>query len=250
MSIPWRTFVALGDSLTEGVGDPARGGGLRGWSDRLASSLQRADDSLIYVNLARRGLRTEEVRRSQLDAALAAKPDLASALSGMNDLLDRAFDPSRYATDLETLVKPLSESGALVLTATFPDITAFSPLPSRLTRGVQSRLHAASAAVREVSERYDTVCLDADELPEPIERAVMSVDRLHPGPLGHVLLAQMFARLLSERAGVPIPEPEEAEVAGRVRQARWLLRQLDPIEIGRHLWRFSIAPSRRTRTSS
>jgi hypothetical protein len=168
----------------------------------------------------------------------------------MNDLLDRAFDPSRYEADLESIVKPLSESGALVLTATFPDITTFSPLPSRLTRGVQSRLSAASAAVREVSKRHDTVCLDADELPEPMERAVMSVDRLHPGPRGHVLLAQLFARLLSERSGVPIPEPEKAEVAGRMRQAQWLLRQLDPVEIGRHLWRFSIAPSRRPRTSS
>jgi lysophospholipase L1-like esterase len=250
MTLPWRTFVALGDSLTEGVGDPVRGRELRGWSDRLAAALRQADDRLIYANLARRGLRTEEVRETQLDAALAAKPDLASALSGMNDLLDRAFDPSRYEADLESIVKPLSESGALVLTATFPDITTFSPLPSRLTRGVQSRLSAASEAVREVSKRHDTVCLDADELPEPMERAVMSVDRLHPGPRGHVLLAQLFARLLSERSGVPIPEPEEAEVAGRMRQARWLLRQLDPVEIGRHLWRFSIAPSRRPRTSS
>lgn len=243
MSLPWRTFVALGDSLTEGVGDPVRGG-LRGWSDRLASALHQADDRLIYVNLARRGLRTEEVRRAQLDVALAAKPDLASALSGMNDLLDRGFDPARYAAELEAIVKPLSQSGALVLTATFPDITAFSPLPVRLTRGVQSRLQAASAAVRDVSERYDTVCLDADELPEPLEREVMSVDRLHPGPRGHALLAKLFARLLSEKAGVPIPEPEDVEVASRLGQAGWLLRQLDPIEIGRHLWRFSLAPRR------
>ncbi len=35
---PWRRYVAIGDSLTEGVGDPVRGF-LRGWADRLAAAL-------------------------------------------------------------------------------------------------------------------------------------------------------------------------------------------------------------------
>jgi lysophospholipase L1-like esterase len=244
--LPWRRFVAVGDSLTEGVGDPVRGGGLRGWADRLAAAMQGADENLIYVNLARRGQRTEEVRRTQLEAALAAKPDLASALSGMNDLLDPGFDPASYREELEGIVRPLSESGALVLTATFPDITVFSPVPARFTAGVRARLHAASEVTREVSRRHDTVCLDADELPEPLEREIISVDRLHPSPRGHVLMAQLFAKLLSERAGVPIPEPGAAESAGRWLQARWLIRQFDPVEIGRHVWRFYLAPRRRT----
>ena len=237
--------MALGDSLTEGVGDPVRGGGLRGWADRLAASLQKARPDLIYLNLARRGLRTEEVRRTQLAAALAAEPDLASALSGMNDLLDPGFDPESYREELEGIVSPLEEAGALVLMATFPDITSFSPLPSRMTRGVQSRLDAASEVVRRVAERHDAVCLDTHMLPEPLERAIMSVDRLHPSSRGHVLVAQLFARALEERSGVSIPEPEEAETASRLLQARWLLRQFDPIEIGRHLWRFYLAPPRR-----
>lgn len=244
--LPWRRFVALGDSLTEGVGDPVRGGGLRGWADRLAAAMQVADPELIYVNLARRGLRTEEVRRTQLDAALAVEPNLASALSGMNDLLDPGFEPAGYARELEAVIGPLSESGALVLTGTFPDITVFSPMPKRFTNRVRSRLHAASEMVREVSARHNTICLDADELPDPLEREIISVDRLHPSPRGHVLLAQMFARLLEERSGAAIPQPEPAEVAGRLLQAGWLIRQFDPVEVGRHLWRFYLAPRRRT----
>ncbi|MGH2692231.1 MAG: SGNH/GDSL hydrolase family protein [Actinomycetota bacterium] len=244
--LPWRRFVALGDSLSEGVGDPVRGGGLRGWADRLAGSLHRADPDLIYVNLARRGLRTEEVRRSQLRAALAAKPDLASALSGMNDLLDRGFDPTRYGEELDAIVRPLTEAGALVLTATFPDITVFSPMPARFSAGVRARLHAASEAVREVSRRHNTLCLDADELPDLLQRQIISVDRLHPSPRGHVLVAQLFAKLLEKRSGVAIPPPEAADVAGKLLQTRWLIRQFDPVEIGRHIWRFYLAPRRRT----
>ena len=238
--------MAVGDSLTEGVGDPVRGGGLRGWADRLAHAMRGVEPDLIYVNLARRGLRTADVRRTQLQAALEAKPDLASALSGMNDLLDPAFEPARYEEELEALVRPLTEAGALVLTATFADLTAFAPLPTRLKSRVRERLREASEVVRTVSKRYDTVCVDADEFPDKLERAIVSLDRLHPSPQGHILLAELFARLLEVRSGTTIPMPDPPEMAGKLLQARWLIRQLDPIEVARHVWRFTLAPRRRT----
>jgi lysophospholipase L1-like esterase len=242
VALPWKTFVAIGDSMTEGVGDPIRGGGLRGWADRLAGSLRAADPDLSYTNLARRGLKTREVRQTQLDPALGLEPDLASVLVGMNDLLDPAFDASRYGEELDSLVRPLTEAGALVLTATFPDITAFSPLPKRFTSGIRARLHEAGDVVREVSERRGTLCLDEDALPAPLEREILSVDRLHPGPRGHVLIAQLFARALEQQSGVPIPQPGEENLAGKLTQARWLLRQLDIAEVARFVRRFYLAP--------
>jgi lysophospholipase L1-like esterase len=250
MTLPWKRFVAIGDSLTEGVGDPRPGGSLRGWADLLAGALKDVNPDLTYVNLARRGLRTEEVRRRQLEAGLAARPDLASAISGMNDLLEPDFEPSRFGSELDALVGPLADSGALVLTATFPDITSFSPLPKRFTAAVRTRLHAASDVVRDVSGRHGTLLLDADELPEPIERAMMSVDRLHPGPRGHLLIAQLFAKMLEERSGVPIPFPERADLAGKMLQARWLLRQFDAAEILRFLRRFYSGGTRAGRRRS
>ena len=234
--------------MTEGVGDPVRGGGLRGWADRLAESLHEADDSLIYVNLAKRGLKTAEVRDRQLQAAVSLEPDLASVLVGMNDLLDPGFDPRHYDEELDSLVRPLADSGALVLTATFPDITSFSPLPKRFTAGIKTRLDAASDVVREVSDRHGTLMLDEDALPEPLEREILSVDRLHPSPRGHVLVARLFARALEERAGVRIPLPKEENLAGKLIQARWLLRQLDVGEVARFFRRF-YAPSGGRRAS-
>ena len=246
MGLPWKRFVALGDSMTEGVGDPRPDGTLRGWADRLAEAMRTADESLTYVNLARRGLKTAEVREQQLSTALELKPDLAGALMGMNDLLDPGFDPSRLADELDAIVGPLRETGALVLTATFPDITRFSPLPRRFTAKVRTRLHAASDAIREVSARHHTLLLDAEEFPEAAERQVVSVDRLHPGPKGHVLVAQLFARVLEEHSGVPVPQPEGGDVAGKLAQARWLMRQFDVREVGRFIYRFYLAPGRRS----
>ncbi|MGH2655899.1 MAG: SGNH/GDSL hydrolase family protein, partial [Actinomycetota bacterium] len=110
MPLPWKRFVALGDSLTEGVGDPDRRGRLRGWADRLAETMAAVDPDFAYANLARRGLPSEEVRRTQLEPALRLRPDLASVLVGMNDLLEPRFDPARFEGELSGIVGPLREA--------------------------------------------------------------------------------------------------------------------------------------------
>jgi lysophospholipase L1-like esterase len=242
VSLPWKRFAALGDSLTEGVGDPDRRGGLRGWANRLAEAMATVEPDLAYVNLARRGLPAGEVYRTQLQPALAFRPDLASVLVGMNDLLEPRFDPSVFERELSAIVRPLRESGAVVLTGTFPDVTLFSPLPKRFLTGIRARLRAASEAVRSVAERDGAVVLDLEALPDARQRQVMSIDRLHPSPRGHVLLAGAFAGLLEEHAGVPIPRPQGTDLAGRVHQLAWLLRQFRPTEVARFVYRFYLAP--------
>lgn len=246
MALPWKRFVALGDSLTEGVGDPDRRGRLRGWADRLAAAMASVDPDFGYANFAVRGLPAPDVRRTQLDPALRLRPDLSSVLVGMNDLLEPRFSPSAFERELSAIVGPLRERGALVLTATFPDVTLFSPLPKRMLGGVRSRLRAASGAVRSVSVAHGTLCLDLEALPEARQRQVMSVDRLHPSPHGHVLLARAFAELLERHAGVPLPRPDGADLAGRLPQLTWLLRQFRPSEVARFVYRFYLSPRRGT----
>jgi lysophospholipase L1-like esterase len=68
------TFAALGDSITLGVGDPAPGGGWRGWAAFLAQSLPGGH----LVNLAANGARAADVERAQLPRALELRPDVAS----------------------------------------------------------------------------------------------------------------------------------------------------------------------------
>ena len=235
-NLPWKRFVALGDSMTEGVGDPGPQGELRGWADRLAEALRGLDPDLTYVNLAVRGQTTTEVRETQLEVALGLGPDLASALSGMNDLLQPGFRPESYRDALDSVVTPLVDGGALVLTATYPDVASFLPLPARARARVRRRLQMASAAVREVSERDGVLLLDVERLPREVDRALLSVDRLHPGPQGHLLVARLFAERLGELAGIEINVAEVPD-AGRWQQARWLLSNASPREVVRSMWR-------------
>ena len=48
-------FIALGDSMTEGMSDELINGRYRGWADRVADVLAKADPNFTYVNLAIRG---------------------------------------------------------------------------------------------------------------------------------------------------------------------------------------------------
>ena len=71
-------YVALGDSFTEGVGDPdpERPNGLRGWADRVAEVLATRTDDFGYANLAIRGrkLDGDPGRAGRAGAGARARP--------------------------------------------------------------------------------------------------------------------------------------------------------------------------------
>ena len=85
----YRRYVALGDSSTEGLDDLDGAGQYRGWADRLAEHIAHAHPGLEYANLAVRGRSAGEIAATQLAPALAMRPDLATVVAGMNDLLRR-----------------------------------------------------------------------------------------------------------------------------------------------------------------
>jgi lysophospholipase L1-like esterase len=245
----FKRFVALGDSLTEGVGDPAFLG-LRGWADRLAAQIVLTDPEFSYLNLARRSLRTAEVIDQQLAPALDFGPDLAGAVVGMNDLLDPDFDPDSYAADLRRLVIPLQGAGATVLMASFPDVSRGLPLLSATRRAdLHNRLKAAGDVVRAVSSELETVFVDGWEMAaREGMHGVMSVDRLHPNARGHALIAASFADQLNVRTGfhVEVPAPSGPRLIGL--ESALHLRWLAVNTIAPALWRAAKARLR-TRAS-
>src|ERR1700733_12249735 len=112
------TFVALGDSITVGMGDPApEGSGWRGWVALLAASLHQP----VMHNLATLGALAADVERIQLPTATALKPDVASVVIGINDTLRGNFDPQRTGAAVARTVAGLRLAGAQVLTMRVPD---------------------------------------------------------------------------------------------------------------------------------
>jgi lysophospholipase L1-like esterase len=201
------TYVALGDSITVGMGDPAPDGGWRGWAALLAGSLPQPE----MHNLATLGALAADVERVQLPAAAALRPDVASVVVGINDTLRGDFDPERTGASVSRTVSALRAAGAQVLTMRLPDPGQMFGLPGALARPLARRMRAVNAAVDEVARRYGTVHLDAACDPATYERRYWSVDRLHPNERGHRLIACRFHALLAAAkfpvAG-PGPDPE------------------------------------------
>ncbi|WP_369852378.1 SGNH/GDSL hydrolase family protein [Cryobacterium sp. Y82] len=86
---PWTRYVALGDSFTEGIGDPEPEcvGGNRGWADRVAEVLSDDQPDFGYANLAVRGKILSQISDEQVEPVLQLRPDLITISAGGNDVI-------------------------------------------------------------------------------------------------------------------------------------------------------------------
>ncbi|MEU1464516.1 SGNH/GDSL hydrolase family protein [Streptomyces sp. NPDC005727] len=217
-------FVALGDSLTEGVGDPL-GDAWRGWAALLAPALTQDPGRTEFTNLAVSGARTRDVRESQTPAGLALRPDLVSVVVGVNDTLRHTFDVDAVAVRLDQVYAVFTGQGATLLTACLPDPGAMLGLPGALARPLARRQRAVNTIVHALSDRYGAVHLHASEGAWLTDRALWSADRLHPGERGHRQLAVRFHAVLAA-AGLATGAPPSAEpefpAPTRAASLRWL----------------------------
>jgi lysophospholipase L1-like esterase len=225
----------LGDSQTEGVGDPDGRGGIRGWADRFADRLAIDNPGLQYANLAVRGWKVPKVRSHQLPQALAMKPDLASVVAGMNDLMRPRFDMTAVLNDIEAMAGSLMGVGAKVITFTYPDIGGITPV----ARPLSGRIHDLNAGIRALSARVGTILIDFESLQTlATDPRVWAADRVHLSPLGHDLCAHAVANTLGVTGAdgswrEPLPE-RPPPGGGIVSETIWVMRHFVPW-VGRRL---------------
>lgn len=206
------TYVALGDSITLGVGDPVRlesgprKRGWRGWAALLADSLP---DPALHI-VATNGARVADLELDQLPKALQLRPDIASVVIGVNDTLRANFDPDRIAASAAHTVGALRAAGAEVLTMRLPDPGRMLGLPSAFAKPLARRAHQVNDVMDAISDRFGTLHFDAAGDEEAYDPRMWAVDRLHPSERGHRLIARRFHALLGE-AGFPVGTAPGAE---------------------------------------
>jgi lysophospholipase L1-like esterase len=246
------SFVALGDSITAGLGDGIsmgrdhHGAGElagRGWAARAARSL-RGDgtdgpygNGVMFVNLSTTGATTAKVRREQLPAALRLGPAVASLVAGANDVLRPRFDALAARQNLIWSIERLRASGAVVLTATLPDPARLVWLPIGARGRLTARVEAVNAAVSAAAAGDPgVVVVDLRAQAFMYEASSFDVDRIHPSRRGHQLMARVFTEALRS-AGVPVRAlpvvPPELAPPGSLERARWLAGVGVPWLVGR-----------------
>jgi lysophospholipase L1-like esterase len=194
---PVGSFLALGDSFTEGVGDLDEDGNCRGWADRFAAQLGAHSPGLRYANLAIRGKVLSQVAADQLPLALALRPDLVSVAAGGNDLLRPSADPDALAASFEQIVIPLRSAGSQVIV-----FTSFDPGGFPLLRLIRGKAAAYNAQLRAIAQRHDCLHVDLWTMRILADPREWCADRLHLAPDGH----RRVALRACEVAGVPVTE--------------------------------------------
>ena len=206
------SFVALGDSFTEGLNDFDPDGRLIGWADRVATVMAAQVPSFRYANLAIRGNLVQHVLDEQIDPAIAAAPDLVSIAAGGNDILRRA-DVDELAAAFDSGVARLTAAGCRVLI-----FTGFDPLAFPVIRLLRGRIAAYNMHLRAIADDRGCELVDLWSMRVLRDPRAWSQDRLHLTSEGHIRVAMRTCEVL----GLPVDADWRAPLAANGGPATWL----------------------------
>ena len=204
------SFVALGDSFTEGLNDTegldntGPDGGFRGWADRLAGLLAAEFSGLRYANLAVRGKLLRQIVADQVPMAAEMAPGLVSIAGGGNDMLRPGADPDVLAELFDAAVARLRASGSQVLM-----FTGFDPVSVPVLRLLRGKISTFNMHLRGIADERDCYLVDLWSM-----RFLRSADAWSPGRLH--LTAQSHQRVAlraCEVLGIPVSADWRAPLA-------------------------------------
>jgi lysophospholipase L1-like esterase len=218
-------YVALGDSFTEGVGDPdpTRPNGLRGWADRVAEQLAVDNAELGYANLAIRGRKLPQIIEEQVGIAVDLEPDLVTIYAGANDMLRPRVDVDALAADYDEAIGRLTATGARVVM-----FTAFDPVASPGFRSLRGRFATYSEHVREIADGHGAVIVDFWRLRLYRDWRYWDEDRLHMNTFGHQQMALEVLDTLGVEHTLTPPDLPELVVPGFWEHLSWGARHVAP----------------------
>lgn len=185
----WKHLVALGDSLTQGIGDEVEGAALKSWVDYFA---ELHEPALKFTNLAKRGLISKEVRSQQLEQALTLQPDLVSLIAGANDILKGRWNRNEYKNDMEFMIDALSQSGASIIIGSLPDFTIRLPLPLDQKQVIKEQLLEANEIIHSLSSEYKLYHIDFWNHSMAHDLTIWSKDLVHPNSRGYQKIAEII----------------------------------------------------------
>ncbi len=224
----WGSYVAIGDSFTEGLDDWLPSGYPRGWADRVAERLADGRADFRYANLAIRGKRLHQIVADQAPVAEQLRPDLITFAAGGNDILRPQCDPDALAEGFDVALGRLVDTGADVLI-----FTGFDPRRMLLFRRIRGRIACFNELIRASAERHGCRVIDLWGMAALADPRAWGDDRLHLVPEGH----RRVALRVLEALGVPVqddwraPWPDAAPMPWRTRRQddlRWARQHAVP----------------------
>lgn len=185
----YNRFIALGDSMTEGMSDEVIAGKYRGWADRVADVLAKNNPDFTYMNLAIRGKQLKQVVQEQIPTALSfieGAQTLVSFHAGANDVLRPNYRPEISLPEYELGISKLIQSGATVIVFTVVDKVEGKGKTASIWH---ERFSNFNENVRTVAKKYPVILFEARNAQFLNDRRFLAFDRLHMNSEGHRRLA-------------------------------------------------------------
>ncbi|GAA3016149.1 lipase [Streptomyces fulvorobeus] len=222
MNASYTSFVAVGDSFTEGMSDLLPDGSYRGWADVLAARLAARTPGFRYANLAVRGKLIGQIVDEQVGVAAAMRADVVTLVGGLNDTLRPKCDMGLVRARLEEAVERLAPScGQLVLMRSpgrnGPVMQRFRP-----------RMEELFSLIDDLAARHGALVVDlygAASLGDP---RMWDVDRLHLTAEGHRRVAEAVWQAL----GLPAEHEWHTPVPATL-PPRWVVRRAEDVRFAR-----------------
>ena len=219
----WHSFMAIGDSFTEGLDDWRADGSPRGWADRVAEHIASGDHGFGYANLAVRGKLLHQIVDDQVPVVERLRPDLVSFCGGGNDIIRLQCDVDELAARFDAGLARIAATGADVLVFTGFDLGRMHPLIRRL----RGRVACFDESMRVSAERHGARVVDLWGMAPLADPRAWGPDRLHLRPDAHRRVALRVLEALGEPVTddwrLPLPDGEPAPWRARqLEDLRWM----------------------------
>jgi len=189
-------FIALGDSMTEGMQDEIVNGKYRGWADRVADVMAENYENFTYANLAVRGKLVGQVHREQVPVALGLVNGPSTAISfhaGANDVIRPKYDPIKTIDTYNNAVDEIMKSGATLMLFCVLEDTGKRNKTAQIW---QERFNVFNDNVRKKANSVGAILFDPNQDNFWKDSRFIHEDRLHLNSEGHRRVAQaVLARL-------------------------------------------------------
>jgi lysophospholipase L1-like esterase len=186
--------------------DPVPGVEQVPWVERVARDLAATNPGFELHNLGRRNLRAAEVRDTQLERALALRPDLVSIAAGPNDLIAPEIEREELERDMEPMYAAFADTGAFVFTFSYMDMPGAGLLPEEPARWLRERMVLLHEAIHALADRYGALYIDLFNDPASANPAFYSADMKHANAAGQEFVAERTLEVLDgalSRSGAP-----------------------------------------------
>jgi lysophospholipase L1-like esterase len=194
---PYRSYIAIGDSLSEGLGDFTfhQSRQNNGWTDRLAGILahEAAQNGyqFHYANLALRGSKLSKIMGEQLQSALRMQPDLVTVMAGSNDLMSSQDKLPELRAIYRDGIQQLLSAGCDVIVA-----NTINPLHLRVFKPLRHRAKTFSKMIEEVAREFGIAVVDVFSIQDFAQLAFWDKDMVHFSGHGHIAVANRAANVL------------------------------------------------------